>query len=153
MAGGRSEASGEGRQNYLAAQFTEFCADSFMHVALKKQELEAHVKSVPNTENSVKSAWENALSILTKYEPGILGQARGRPDEAKVRARAYERYERSGGGFRSHEENEANYFEALRQVEIEERAYHIWKLRGGDPGANYYLAERQIAAERKSKAA
>jgi hypothetical protein len=71
-----------------------------------------------------------------------------RPDEAKIRARAYELYERSGGGVRSREEDERYYFEAQRQVEIEERAHRIWELRGGDPVANYYDAERQIAEQR-----
>lgn len=71
-----------------------------------------------------------------------------RPDEAKVRARAYELYQRGGGGVRSREEDEANYYEALRQVEIEERAYAIAQQRGGaDPVANYYDAERDIAWE------
>jgi hypothetical protein len=81
----------------------------------------------------------------------ILARARvlaRRPDEAKVRARAYELWERSGGGVRSREEDEANYYEALRQVEIEERAFLIG---GQDLVASYYEAERQIAEERKSK--
>ena len=72
-----------------------------------------------------------------------------RPDEAKIRARAYELYERNGGGVRTREQDEANYFEALRQVEIEERAHRIWRERGGDAVANYYEAERQIAEERR----
>jgi hypothetical protein len=84
---------------------------------------------------------------------GVLSRLRvlaRRPDEAKVRARAHELWERSGGGVRSHEEDEANYFEALRQVEIEERAHALVGQRGGhDPVANYYEAERQIAEERK----
>ena len=70
-----------------------------------------------------------------------------RPDEAKIRARAYQLWERSGGGVRSREEDEANYFEALRQVEIEERAHAIWQQRGGDPVANYYEAEQDAAWE------
>ena len=70
-------------------------------------------------------------------------------DEAKVRARAYELYERSGGGVRTQAEDEANYYEALRQVEIEERAHRIWRERGGDAVANYYEAERRIAEERR----
>jgi hypothetical protein len=77
-----------------------------------------------------------------------------RPDEAKVRARAFELWERSGGGVRSREEDEAIYFEALRQVEIEERAREIADQRGGDdPVANPYEAERQIAEERRPKPA
>jgi Protein of unknown function (DUF2934) len=75
--------------------------------------------------------------------------SRGRPDEAKIRARAYQLWERSGGGVRTRGQDEANYFEALRQVEIEERAHRIWQQRGGDSVANYYEAERQIAEERK----
>jgi hypothetical protein len=77
MPGGRSESSGEGRQKYLAGQFTEFCADSFMHMALKKNELVAHVAGLPDTEPAVKSAWQTALSILTQYEPQILGRQAG----------------------------------------------------------------------------
>ena len=149
LPGGRAEATGPGRQGYLAGQFTEFCADSFMHIALKKDELEAHVEGLPDTEPAVKSAWETALSVLKKHEPGILGR-HPRPDEAKVQARAYELYQRRGGGHRSREETEANYYDALREVETEERAHQIWKLRGGDPVANYYLAERQIAQGRRS---
>jgi hypothetical protein len=82
----------------------------------------------------------------------VLARARAlarRPGEAKIRARAYELYERSGGGIRTREQDEATYFEALRQVEIEERAHRIWRQGGGDPVANYYEAERQIAEERR----
>jgi hypothetical protein len=68
-----------------------------------------------------------------------------RPDEAKIRARAHELWERRGGGVRSRHEDEAVYFEALRQVEIEERAHVLAQRRGGhDPVANYYEAERQL---------
>jgi hypothetical protein len=75
-----------------------------------------------------------------------------RPDEAKIRARAYELWERRGGGVRSREEDEANYFEALRQVEIEERAHAIAQQRSGhDPVANYYEAERQFKLDELGK--
>jgi hypothetical protein len=78
MPGGRPEATGMGRKNYLAEQFQEFCADSFMHMALRKDQLEAHVKRLPFTAGAdVKSAWRSALSILLKYEPQILGQQAG----------------------------------------------------------------------------
>lgn len=74
------------------------------------------------------------------------------PNEGKVRGRACQLYERSGGGVRTREEDEADYFEALRQIEIEERAHAIAEQRGGaDPVANYYEGERQIGGERKPK--
>jgi hypothetical protein len=75
--GSGPEAKGDGRAGYLAGQFTEFCADSFMHMALKKDDLADHVDSLPDTEVAVKRAWQDALSILRKYEPQILGRQAG----------------------------------------------------------------------------
>jgi hypothetical protein len=77
MPGSMPAARGAGRQDYLAGQFTEFCADSFMHLALKKAALETHVRDLPETEGAVKAAWQTALSVLLKYEELILGRGAG----------------------------------------------------------------------------
>lgn len=77
MPGTEAAATGAGRQNYLAAQFTEFCADSFMHMALKKHALLAHVAKLPDTEADVQAAWRSALSVLLKYEDRMLGENTG----------------------------------------------------------------------------
>jgi hypothetical protein len=73
MPGDASEATGAGRQGYLARKFSEFCADSFMHLALKKADLQAHVQNLPGSETDVRKAWHNALAVLLKYEGQILG--------------------------------------------------------------------------------
>jgi hypothetical protein len=71
------------------------------------------------------------------------------PNRQKVEARANEIWQRRGGGVTSAEQAQANYFEAQRQIEIEERAHGLAQARGGgDDVANYYEAERAIAAER-----
>src|SRR3954447_4776482 len=71
------------------------------------------------------------------------------PDEQKVKARAHEIWLRRGGTHGSTTDADADYYEAQRQVEIEERAYRLAHDRGGgDPVANYYDAEHAFAAER-----
>jgi hypothetical protein len=78
MPGNAAESRGAGRGGYLAKQFTEFCAESFMHLALKKAALLDHVTKIPDEEADVKAAWQSALGVLLKYESQLLkGQAGG----------------------------------------------------------------------------
>lgn len=80
--------------------------------------------------------------------------ARWPPNEEKVRIRAHELWQRRGGGHTSQEDADANYYEAQRQIAIEERAHQLSEERGGgDMVANYYDAEREIAAGRANGAA
>jgi hypothetical protein len=107
----------------------------------------AHLRMDPAGLTALQRAIGNAATGAVLARLRVLAR---RPDEAKIRTRAYHLWERSGGGLRSREEDEARYYEALRQVEIEERAYAIAQQRSGhDPVANYYEAERQIAEERR----
>jgi hypothetical protein len=77
MPGTATASRGVGRRAYLAEQFTEFCADSFMHFALKEAKLRDHVDRLPDTEVAVKEAWQHALSVLVLYEDHILGDEAG----------------------------------------------------------------------------
>lgn len=74
MPGNDPAAKGAGRGTYLAEQFTEFCAESFMHMALKKTALTAHVDRLPDEEPEVKAAWQSALAVLARNERKILGR-------------------------------------------------------------------------------
>jgi len=77
MPGSATASRGDGRRAYLAEQFTEFCADSFMHFALKEAQLRDHVDRLPDTEVAVQEAWQQALSVLELYEAHILGDTAG----------------------------------------------------------------------------
>ena len=91
-----------------------------------------------------RSAGNRAVTTLIGRRRRLARQ----PDEAKVRERAYQIWMQKGGRPTSTHEEETNYFEALRQIEIEERAYFLsFQPGAGDPVANYYAAERAIAAQ------
>lgn len=66
-----------GRGKYLAGQFTEFCAESFMHLALEKAKLKSHIETLPKEEATVKKAWDDVIEILAKYEGQLLGKEEG----------------------------------------------------------------------------
>jgi len=74
MPGDSEQAKGEGRRKYLAENFNEFCADSFMHFALNREELIQHVENLQATEGGVKQAWRIARDILVRYEDRMLGK-------------------------------------------------------------------------------
>jgi len=77
MPGGAAASSGAGRGAYLASQFTEFCAESFMHMALEKPALQQHVAALPDTVPDIRNAWAMAMQVLNKYEPLMLGGGGG----------------------------------------------------------------------------
>jgi Protein of unknown function (DUF2934) len=90
-----------------------------------------------------------AVARLVRVATARRVLARWPPDEQKVRERAHAIWLRRGGGPGSTADADADYFEAQRQIEIEERAYRLAQDRGGgDPVANYYDAEHAYAAER-----
>jgi hypothetical protein len=61
----------QSRQAYQAATFTEFCAESFMHMAVEVSALIAHTTALrqdPNTPPEVIGAWANVFGVLLKYK-------------------------------------------------------------------------------------
>lgn len=73
--GSQSAKSPKGRQRYMAGSFNEFCAESFMYMALSKGALYRHYRrrrDDPNVPGDVKQALATAFRILEKYETRIL---------------------------------------------------------------------------------
>ncbi len=77
MPGGAAASTRAGRGSYLAGQFTEFCAESFMHMAIEKPGLQQHVATLPDTAPDIRAAWATAMQVLNKYEPLMLGGGGG----------------------------------------------------------------------------
>jgi hypothetical protein len=66
----------QSRQAYQAATFTEFCAESFMHMAVEVSALIAHTTALrqdANTPPEVIRAWADVFGILLKYK-GIISK-------------------------------------------------------------------------------
>lgn len=65
----------QNRKDYQAKTFTEFCAESFMHVVKEPEKLTAHVQNLeanPLTPPEVIRAWTDVFGILIKYRDLIL---------------------------------------------------------------------------------
>jgi len=62
------------RQAYQAATFEEFCAESFMHLALEQTALRQHIQNIASgtAPQNVKAAWATVERILLKYKDLIL---------------------------------------------------------------------------------
>ena len=72
----RAEGYGEGRRNYIAGKFREFCAESFMHVALEREKLDRFIESLrnqPTMPTEIVRAWEVVMDILDRYDRLIIG--------------------------------------------------------------------------------
>ena len=64
------------RRTYQAATFEEFCAESFMHMAVEEESLRAHIEKLrrqPDTPADVMAAWDCVWSILQQYKGVIQG--------------------------------------------------------------------------------
>lgn len=92
MPGGAAEATGAGRGNYLAGKFSEFCAESFMHLALMKAQLQRHVRTLPRNEGAVLAAWQSALGVLLRNESKILGRGQEGGKETLERHRRTQQF-------------------------------------------------------------
>jgi hypothetical protein len=62
------------RENYVGAKFSEFCAESCMHMVLMPEDLEDYVKSLQNGDapQAVKDAYQSALGVLRKFQAQFL---------------------------------------------------------------------------------
>jgi hypothetical protein len=69
------KSKGKERQEYLRDKFTEFCAESFMHLGLHKEELQEHIGRIPPEAGNVKQAWQSAMRVLLKYESQMFTPA------------------------------------------------------------------------------
>ena len=92
MPGDSSASKKEGRGKYLAGQFTEFCAESFMHLALEKAKLKIHVETLSKEKTTVKKAWNDVVEILTKYEGQLLGKEES---EGTIKTLRNDRFQRA----------------------------------------------------------
>ncbi|MGD9932219.1 MAG: hypothetical protein AB7T37_00730 [Dehalococcoidia bacterium] len=64
------------RREYQAANFNEFCAETFMHVARDQDAWLAHIGAIvgdADMPNAIKDAWKAVRDILAKYAESILG--------------------------------------------------------------------------------
>lgn len=71
MSLGTDSTDEESRRNYQAATFTEFCAESFMHMAVEESALATFVINLARrkgTPREVLVAWRDVLRILQKYK-------------------------------------------------------------------------------------
>ena len=87
---GDSTKSPAGRQQYMARSFNEFCAESFMYMALHKGSLYRHYRrrrDDPNVPDDVKQALATTFRILEKYETRILDTQPWAPSKLPVRVR------------------------------------------------------------------
>jgi len=74
--GGAAPATyGVGRQAYLAKDVNEFTAESFMHMAIERNGLNAHVTALLKDDRvpaEVKDAWKKAKGVLDRYQDVLL---------------------------------------------------------------------------------
>ncbi|MBE7384806.1 MAG: hypothetical protein F6J95_025755 [Leptolyngbya sp. SIO1E4] len=85
--------SPSGRQKYMAESFTEFCAETFMYMAMHRQDLKSHVRQLHEDQKvpkQVKEAWIDVIRVLERCEEKI------------IHTRPWERKRASQGGQRQH---------------------------------------------------
>jgi hypothetical protein len=110
------------------------------------------ITSVLAVQRSAGNAATAALLARTRAPVRLIQRE---PDEQKVKERAHELWVRKGKPIQTPEQEREDYFEAQRQVRIEERAYANWqgKPGGGKPQSeeesrvDYIEAEEQLAKE------
>ncbi len=70
-----SVATAASRKTYQADTFEEFCAESFMHLAVEGTQLQQHIAAIdadPGIAPAIKQAWHQIEQILEKYKYIIL---------------------------------------------------------------------------------
>jgi hypothetical protein len=96
-----------------------------------------------------RTAGNAAVARLLRAANARRVLARWPPDEQKVQVRAHQIWERKGGGQTSPADAERNYYDAQREIAIEERAYQLSQQPGGgDPVKNWLAAEQEIDSQR-----